>query len=173
MQGHKLVGVSLLVYHVGDKAVYLAVYERVRLEHVGVALVLIRGLAFIQNVTKRSEIVVIPIVIHKPLGIYQRNILACHACGHASLQSAGIDGFHHFGIVLNLYLVDFAAVVVVAPVTGLALLAPYLDDPAPCRVAGKQEIVVLQAAVTETLTLAYDGTSVMRVLVYISQACIF
>ena len=57
---------------------YLTVDERICFEHIRMALVLVWGFAFFQNVTKRSEHIIIPVAIHKPLPTDKRHIALVH-----------------------------------------------------------------------------------------------
>ena len=109
---------------------YLAVDEWVSLEDVRVALVLVWCFAFLQDVTEWSEEVVIPVIIHKPLGFDEWYFFHAHAHGSTASDTVCVHFFHHCLVVLNVYLVNVAVVVVMAAVTWLALLPPHLYDSA-------------------------------------------
>ena len=137
---------------------YLSVDERICLEHVGMALVFVGCLALVQYVTEWCQIVEVPIRVHKPLCLDEWYILSVHSCCESSLQTLLVHLSYHFFVVLDVYLVHVAIVVVVAAVSRLALLPPHLDYSASCRVRCKQEVIVLQSAITETLTLGNKCT---------------
>ena len=125
MERDKAVDVSLLVYEVAYKRMYLAVYERVCLEYVGMAAMRIGRLALAQDMPEWRKVVEIPIVVHEPLCADKRYVVLVHACRKPLLEAAAVFCLYLFCVVRHFYLEELTAVVVVAAVARLAFLAPH------------------------------------------------
>ena len=173
IKGYQAVGVALLVYNVSHERVYLAVYERVCLEHVWVASVFKWRFALFQDVAERGEVIEVPVIIHKPCGFYQGNFIFRHTGFLGHLHTLAVYIGHLFLVVRHFYLEYVTVLVVMATVTGFLFLSPHFDYPAPSRLAGQQEVVVFQAAVTETLGIAGNVFPACRPLVYLLQPSVF
>ena len=122
---------------------YLSVDIWVRLEDVRVALVLVGCFTFPKYLACRGQVVVVPVIVHKPLGFDKRNVVNVHALLKSTSHTVVIDNFHHIVIVLNVNLIYVAIVWIVTTVTWLALFTPYLDYTASCVVAANKEVEVL------------------------------
>ena len=152
---------------------YLAVDERVCLEYVWMALVLIRGLTLCQDVTKRTEEVVVPVTVHEPLGFDERNFLVGDAVALCLFHALHVLGLYHRAVILDVYLEDVAVVVVMAAVSRLALLAPHLYHPASAFVSRREEVGVYPVtAIAKLLPCVYARSLVSCLSVDFCQTCI-
>ena len=86
-QGDQPVDVALLIDHVADEAVYLAVDKGVQLDDVGVAPVCVGGFSFTQDMPKGGQVAVVPVVVDKPFVFDQRDVVVGDACRPAILQA--------------------------------------------------------------------------------------
>ena len=111
----------------------------------------IRSLAFSQNITERRKIVEMPVIIHKPLGINQRNILFQHTSSHTSPDSVSVLCIYNISLILNINLEIIAIVVIVASVSRLTLLAPNLNHSAERSVGRIHKVDGLRVELTESL----------------------
>ena len=167
------VRITLLVYHVTHKRMYLAVDERICLEHVRMALVFVRRFTLCQDVTKRTEEVVVPVTIHKPFGFDERYFLVGDAVALRLCQTLHVLGLYHRAVILNVYLEDVTIVVVMAAVSRFALLAPHLNHPASALVSRSKEVGIYPVtAVTEILPSMDAQTFVTRLSVYFRKSLV-
>ena len=152
---------------------YLTVDEWVCLEHVRMALVLIRGLTLCQDVTKRTEEVIVPVTIHEPIGFDERYFIVWNTIALCLRQTLHVLGLHHRTVILNVNLEDFAIVVVMAAVSRFALLAPHLNDTASAFVSRREEVGVYPVtAIAKLLPCVYARAFVSRLTVDFCQTCI-
>ena len=168
----KTVGITLLVQHVSHKAVYLSVNEGICLENIRMALVLVRCLSLVKNISEWCQVVIVPVVIDEPLCLDKRNVLQFHACCKATLQARLVNVLYQLLVVFCVNLEDLAIVIVMTAVTSLLLLAPDFDDSAQTGVADKQEVVVMDTAESELLIGALDRPAVCCLMIDASQLLI-
>ena len=154
MKRYQAVCVSLLVNEVVDERVYLTVNIWVCLEYVRMASVCIGCLTLLQNVAERSQVVVVPVVVDKPLCLDERNVILGHADRNAALNAVCVLLDHQLFIVLYVALEHITGIIVVATVARLALLAPYLNHSATSRFAREQEVITAQARISELVGTA-------------------
>ena len=112
----------------------------------------IRCFTFSQNITERRKIVEMPVIIHKPLGINQRNILFQHASSHTSPDSVSVLCIYNISLILNINLEIIAIIVVMTSVSRLTLLAPNLNHSAERRIGRIHEVNGSWVELTESLS---------------------
>ena len=148
----KSVHVSLLVNHVFNKAVNLAINKWIELKAVWMLAMSIRSLALSKNITERRKVVEMPVIIHEPLGFNQRNILFHHASSHTSSDSVSVLGIYNISLVLNINLEIVTIIVVMASVSRLTLLSPNLNHSAERRIGRIHKVNGLRVELTESLS---------------------
>ena len=152
---------------------YLTVDEWVCLEHVRMALVFVRRFTLCQDVTKRTEEVVVPVTIHEPLGFDERYFIVWNTIALCLFHALHVLGLYHRAVILNVYLEDVTIVVVMAAVSRFALLAPHLNDTASAFVSRCEEVGVYPVtAIAKLLPCVYARAFVSRLSVDFCQTCI-
>ena len=162
-----------MVDHVADERMNLAVDERIRLENVWVALVFVGRFSLFQYVAERSEQVIIPVGVHEPFALNQRNVTLVHAQFLRLALSLSVHTADKFLIIFQLDFEHIAVVYIVTAVARFALLAPYLNHAASGNVAWDEEIIISLQRMTERFKCRAQCVLVTGIFVYLGKPFIF
>ena len=142
-QSDESIDVALLVDDIFDERVNFTVDKRIEFEHVRVFTVPVGGLAFFQYLAEGREETVVPELVDKPFGLYQRHLFPFYTLGLGFAYATLVLGFD-CGSLVELFLVVSARECVVAHEPFSVFESPHLDDAAQMLVGRNEEVDVVE-----------------------------
>ena len=135
-------------------------------------LVLVWSLALFQDVTKRTDIIVIPVVVGEPLFLNQRNLLFRNTILQTLLQTSFVLVKNKFLVILQVYLEPASVLRIITSVTVSLLLLPYLYHTASARVSRYEEVPVLLCRIAELVCIHRNACLICGMTVNLLQSLV-